>query len=154
MVAQRIETIERRSIRPDDFREVLALHERLSETSLYLRYLSYTPPSMSEIAAMCAMGPRGVVALAGARVVGLGYYVPRGSTAEPALLVDDAYQRRGIGSGLFWKLAERARHEGIVTFEAVATAENRGLMNLLRHSGLDFYSHFAYGFREIVVALV
>ncbi len=142
-----------RAIHRSDYEALTQLHQRVSEISLYWRYLSYTPPTPDELRAMCAAGSRGVVVLSGQQMIGFGYYVPRHHAAEMALLVADDYQRQGIGSRLFAEMVTRARNEGITTFEAIASADNRALMSLLRRSGLTFRSQFDCGFREIVIDL-
>lgn len=142
-----------RTIQRSDWQALSELHERLSEISLYWRYLSYTAPSQADLNAMCGVGSRGVAVMAGQQMIGFGYYVPRHKAAEMGVLVEDGYQRQGIGSRLFAEMVTRARCEGIAMFEAIASADNQALMNLLRGSGLTFRSQFAYGFREIVIDL-
>ncbi len=142
-----------RAIQHADYEALAALHGRLSETSLYWRYLRHTAPSRDELVAMCAVGSRGMAVMSGQQMVGFGYYVPQNTKAEMALLIEDNYQRQGLGSRLFQEIANHARWEGITTFEAIASADNRGLVSLLRRSGLEYRSEFAYGFREITINL-
>jgi GNAT superfamily N-acetyltransferase len=61
---------------------------------------------------------------------------PAGATAEFALIVEDRYQRHGIGSVLFWALVKAARARGIRTLTADVLAENRRMLQMLRRTGL------------------
>jgi nucleotide-binding universal stress UspA family protein len=55
--------------------------------------------------------------------------------AEPAIVVVDEYQGRGIGSDLLDALADRARAEGIGCFVAIVLAENDAALAALRRLG-------------------
>ncbi|HSL72818.1 MAG TPA: GNAT family N-acetyltransferase [Ilumatobacteraceae bacterium] len=58
-------------------------------------------------------------------------------SAEAAVTVLDAYQRRGIGTMLMDRLTERARANGIDTFTATVMWENSELLAALRGLGAD-----------------
>ena len=55
--------------------------------------------------------------------------------AEPAVVVDDRWQRRGLGATLLERLADRARAEGIERFAGVVLAQNREAIGLLERLG-------------------
>jgi GNAT superfamily N-acetyltransferase len=57
------------------------------------------------------------------------------SCAEAAVTVLDAYQSRGIGTELMYRLADQARRHGITTFTASVMWENRELLDSLRALG-------------------
>jgi GNAT superfamily N-acetyltransferase len=59
--------------------------------------------------------------------------------AEVAITVVDEWQRRGVGTLLLRRLAERARNAGVFYFTAVVAAENDAMIGLLRngHSGVE-----------------
>jgi GNAT superfamily N-acetyltransferase len=59
------------------------------------------------------------------------------SCAEAAVTVLDAYQSRGIGTELMYRLAEQARRNGISTFTASVMWENRELLDGLRALGAE-----------------
>jgi GNAT superfamily N-acetyltransferase len=59
------------------------------------------------------------------------------SCAEAAVTVLDAYQSRGIGSELMYRLAEQARRNGISTFTASVMWENHELLDSLRALGAE-----------------
>lgn len=52
--------------------------------------------------------------------------------AEIAVTVVDDWQRRGLGTELLTELTDRARHEGIRRFTALAASENLAVVRLLR----------------------
>jgi len=60
--------------------------------------------------------------------IGLARYVRLAEfdTAEVALEVTDAWQRRGVGWALLWQLRERALNAGVCRFRATMLRENRG----------------------------
>lgn len=55
--------------------------------------------------------------------------------AEPAIVVADAWQRKGLGSRMLALLRERARDEGITRFVAPVLAENTAAIALLEELG-------------------
>ncbi len=59
------------------------------------------------------------------------------SCAEAAVTVLDAYQNRGIGTELMYRLAEQARRNGISTLTASVMWENRDLLEGLRALGAE-----------------
>jgi GNAT superfamily N-acetyltransferase len=59
------------------------------------------------------------------------------SCAEAAVTVLDAYQSRGIGTELMYRLAEQARRNGISTFTASVMWENHDLLDSLRALGAE-----------------
>jgi GNAT superfamily N-acetyltransferase len=64
--------------------------------------------------------------------VGVARYVRTGDTvAEPAIVVVDDWQGRGVGTALLHALAERAQQEGIRRFEAPVLASNDEVMHLI-----------------------
>lgn len=65
--------------------------------------------------------------------------------AEVALLVEDAYQRRGIGTMLLKKLAERASRFGIKKMKAVMLPENHEMIAVLERSGFRQQMKFEEG---------
>jgi GNAT superfamily N-acetyltransferase len=54
--------------------------------------------------------------------------------AEVAVTVIDEWQRRGLGTELLNRLADRARQEGICHFTALVSSDNAGVQGLLRES--------------------
>ena len=55
--------------------------------------------------------------------------------AEPAVVVADQWQHRGLGSALLERLADQARAVGITRFSAIVLAQNRDAIRLLERLG-------------------
>jgi GNAT superfamily N-acetyltransferase len=68
--------------------------------------------------------------------VGVARFVRTGDdVAEPAVVVIDDWQGRGVGTVLLNALVDRAREEGITTFEALVLANNRKAIEVLERLG-------------------
>jgi len=50
--------------------------------------------------------------------------------AEVALLIEDGWQKRGLGKRLIARLANEARRHGVETFKAYIQGENRRALRL------------------------
>ncbi|NUR69376.1 MAG: GNAT family N-acetyltransferase [Hamadaea sp.] len=99
-----------------DLDDVLAMHRRCSRESLYRRYVSGvgTPPA-ALLARLLAAGTVVAIAAGGpddGRLVGMASLV--GDPAEAAILVEDAWQRRGVGTRLARRLAGTVRGKILV----------------------------------------
>lgn len=133
--------------RPDDADEVAAMHERSSERTRYLRYVTTTQWRDVQLRRLSG-GHRGGTLVAvdrDGRTVALGNVFPdsadpEGRAAEIAIIIEDAYQRRGIGSVLMRHEIDLARRLGFTAVVAVVLAENTGMLALLERSGLDWTS--------------
>jgi RimJ/RimL family protein N-acetyltransferase len=77
--------------------------------------------------------------------IGRYYRLPDKRTAEVAFVIEDAYQGRGIGTGLVEWLVNLARHNGITTFEADVLSENREMMGVFRSYGFHITSELEGG---------
>jgi acetyltransferase len=149
-----------RSPRSGDEERLLAMHSRLSADSVYNRYLSARTPSRDELAELVQMpetvGGVLIAATTGVeeRIVGVAYYVRDGlRRAEPAILIEDQFQRQGLGRELMRALIEHALRRGIDTFSALIYGPNRAVMGLIRSSGLPFKTRLGHGAREVIVDL-
>lgn len=137
-----------RLARPEDVPSVLAMHQRLSSNSLYLRYLvpylpDYVPAHLRDICRLSPQQGAALVAVYETQVIGFGYYVikpEQPDTAEPALLIEDKFQGRGIGGWLLNRLIATARAQGVYYFDALAHSGNRPMLHLLRRSGQPVHS--------------
>lgn len=151
-----------RLMHPDDAPLLLDMHHRLSEASLYFRYLRYRLPTLEQLAKLTQMTPdagMGIVATLETPaeiIIGHAYYVIEAddrTTAEPAVLVEDQFQGRGLGRGLLDALSHIAWEQGIEVFNALVHPSNEQLLGVVRRSGLPFQSKYAYGMREVHVRL-
>ncbi len=155
------------TIRPmnsSDTELLVALHERLSEESLYKRFLRVYRPSVRDIkfiTHLSATQGAGVVATTEVRgreqAIGLAYYViedeKRPVTAEPAFVVDDWYQGQGVGKKLFAALCQTAVNNQISCFNVVMHPANGGMMRIFEQSGLPMQQRHHYGERELTIQL-
>ena len=116
---------------PGDGDRLGRMFSRLTRETLYRRF--HAPyPSMPEWALDRLLGVErcnreSVVAVARNEIVGHAMYVPSpdGREAEVAVVVDDSWQSRGVGTLLLSELAERAKKRGIESFTGTVLGENR-----------------------------
>jgi RimJ/RimL family protein N-acetyltransferase len=79
------------------------------------------------------------------------YRLPEGRSAEVAIVIEDDYQGRGLGTGLLERLADVARQNGIDSFEADVTAENSQMMNVFKDYGFHVVSELQAGEYHVTV---
>jgi RimJ/RimL family protein N-acetyltransferase len=120
---------------------VAALHARCSPQTRSRRSLPTRPGLSAAVLSRLvgADGSTGLLALTpdGGAAVGLANLIAAGvGTAEIALLVEDAWQGRGVGTALTRKLVELARAEQLREIVAVSEAGNHALTRVLRRAGL------------------
>jgi GNAT superfamily N-acetyltransferase len=133
-----------RPIAPGDREAIRSAFERLSEESRYRRFLSATASlSEGDLSYLTEVDHRDHEALvafdpATREGIGVARFVrdpDDPAIAEAAVVVDDRWQGRGLGTVLCQLLAERARAEGIERFLATLLASNRPMMHLLESLG-------------------
>src|SRR5436190_11649998 len=133
-----------RPIRADDREAIRSAFGRLSAESRYRRFLSATTSlSDEELRYLTEVDHRNHEALvafdpATREGVGVARFVrdrDDPAIAEAAVVVDDRWQGRGLGTVLCQLLAERARAEGVERFLATLLASNRPMMHLLESLG-------------------
>ncbi|MGW2377722.1 MULTISPECIES: GNAT family N-acetyltransferase [Kitasatospora] len=127
---------------PADKAEALAMHGRCSPAALRLRY--HGPVRDADRYLDHLLDPRHgrslVVAAPDGRVLALGHLMWDDEQAELAVLVEDGWQRHGLGLALLRRLTAAARAAGIGTVYAVTQAANAGLIAAMRRlaAPLDF----------------
>ncbi len=130
------------SMRPEDAAKLVRFHHTLSAESTYLRFFSYHPELFpSEVDHFTHVDHRdreALVALVGAEIVGVARFdrLADPAEAEVAFVVTDSWQRRGLGTLLFRRLAQRARAVGVERFVAQTLAHNFGMLAVFHHAGL------------------
>ncbi|MBB5872496.1 GNAT superfamily N-acetyltransferase [Allocatelliglobosispora scoriae] len=123
----------------NDLDAIEAMHKRCSAESRYRRYLSASRgPSRAQLARLLD-APRGatLVAERGEEIIAVANLVGEGAIAEVALLVEDAWQRRAIGTTLLRRvraLAEPAGYEAIMLH---THSDNGPLLRTIRRLGQD-----------------
>ncbi|MFJ2913980.1 GNAT family N-acetyltransferase [Streptomyces sp. NPDC087228] len=111
-----------------------AMHDRCSEQTLRLRY--HGPVQDADRYLDHLLSPRFgrtlAVQTASGQVVALGHLLWDGDETEVALLVEDEWQRRGIGSELLGRLVALAIEAGCENVYAVTQASNTGMVAAMR----------------------
>jgi GNAT superfamily N-acetyltransferase len=136
-----------RPIRPDDESMMKGMFYSFSEQTKYLRYhgtLKSLPHNRlqvfcnvdydTEMALVVEHGEGGHT-----EIIGVGRYLttPDTQTAEMAFAIRDDWQRLGLGTHLFQRLAEIAVRSGIRQFHADVLPENSGMLKIFHRSGLN-----------------
>ncbi|MBT2408811.1 MULTISPECIES: GNAT family N-acetyltransferase [unclassified Streptomyces] len=115
-----------------------AMHDRCSERTLGLRY--HGPVSDADRYLGHLLSPRFgrtlAATTASGKLVALGHLLWDGDETEVALLIEDDWQRRGIGSELLRRLIAMAVEAGCDSVYAVTQASNTGMVAAMRGLGL------------------
>uniref|UniRef100_UPI0031DD28D0 GNAT family N-acetyltransferase n=1 Tax=Streptomyces hawaiiensis TaxID=67305 RepID=UPI0031DD28D0 len=121
-----------------DLEAARAMHERCSPRTLKLRY--HGPVGDADRYLKHLLSPRYgrtlAVQTASGRIVGLGHLLWDGDETEVALLVEDDWQRRGVGAELLSRLVGMAVEAGCSSVYAVTQASNTGMVAAMRGLGL------------------
>ena len=142
-----------RPIRPEDEPEFVRFHATLSEQSVYRRYFFLMNLESrirhERLTQMCFIDYDRQMALVAEResstdrageIIGVGRLIklPGKKQAEIAVLVSDAFQKRGIGRALIQRLIAFARDEKLEKMTASFLAENQPIERLFRSQGFTF----------------
>ncbi|TVL89674.1 GNAT family N-acetyltransferase [Streptomyces sp. SAJ15] len=123
---------------PGDLAAARAMHERCSTATLEQRY--HGPVGDAERYLNHLLSPRHGRTLAAytasGRLTALGHLLWDGDETEVALLVEDAWQRRGIGSELLRRLVAMAAETECASVYAVTRSANTGMVATMRGLGL------------------
>lgn len=121
-----------------DLEAARAMHERCSARTLRMRY--HGPVGDADRYLGHLLSPRYgrtlAVQTASGRIVGLGHLLWDGDETEVALLVEDTWQRRGVGAELLSRLVAMAVEAGCSSVYAVTQASNTGMVAAMRGLGL------------------
>jgi acyl-CoA hydrolase/GNAT superfamily N-acetyltransferase len=137
-----------RLIRPDDTDRIKELFYDLSEESIYFRFLTplkslrrqtlqdfYNVDQASDISVVAVVksGEEGETE----RIIGAGRYLLNRSTneAEFALLVQDEFQGKGIGTFLLNHLMRIAKSKGVEAFIAFVHPQNQPMIRFIHRTG-------------------
>jgi RimJ/RimL family protein N-acetyltransferase len=131
-----------RLIRPDDWHRLQLFHQRLSASSVHLRFhgakRELSAPLAHRFTELDGHNNGAVVATTGTRgrIVGVARFFRISPTAaEVAFVVEDEYQGRGIGRRLMDLLVAEGRKNGFTEFVAEVLQENVRMLRLLEHTG-------------------
>lgn len=130
-----------------DIPKVESFMTRVSRESLRMRFMaSLSQVSADVINQLCSGDFKSsgcLLALTGddsdSKVVGLGNYIASGNghIAEVALLIEDDFQGKGIGTLLLERLAGIAAANGFIEFEAEVLPDNQSMINVFKSSGFE-----------------
>jgi len=108
----------------------------LSSDTIYLRFLRPIKPEDALRWLIPGDGQFALLALREDMVIGHAIYTKiQPHQAEPAVVVADEFQEKGLGTILLGQLAQAAVAEGISEFEAHVATENARMLKVLREIG-------------------
>ncbi len=154
-----------RSLRLDDTERIKAFFYRLSPQSIFYRLLEYrTAITDAEARLLCDMDGRTRVAIAATslmddaeHIIAVARYSlvdpADGETGEAAIVVQDDYQKRGLGTILIRRLVEYARAHGVRRFVATIHSNNAQILRFIERSGLHVDRHLRHGVWEFTIDL-
>lgn len=129
-----------RPLEPDDRARLVRMFERLSPATVQRRFFTLVAhldgPLLDHLVELDHLDREGLVVLDGDEVLGVAHYYrvgdPGSTRAEIAVLVEDAWQHRGLGARLMTALGQLALERGITTLEASILSQNDPAIGLLR----------------------
>ena len=128
-----------RPIHPGDEPALTALYERLSPQTAYQRFFTVTrrlPPDWAHILANVDYDRRMAIAALGPEgdLIGVARYIydERAREAEIAIVIEDRWQGRGLGTLLLGELVDYAKGKGIDRLRAYVLADNVRMLKLIR----------------------
>ncbi|MFD9464709.1 GNAT family N-acetyltransferase [Streptomyces sp. NPDC060027] len=121
-----------------DLEAAKAMHERCSPRTLSMRYHGPVGDADRYLSHLLSpsFGRTLAVQTASGRIVGLGHLLWDGDETEVALLVEDDWQRRGVGGELIGRLVAMAVEARCESVYAVTQASNTGMVSAMRSLGL------------------
>ncbi|MFF4213489.1 GNAT family N-acetyltransferase [Streptomyces sp. NPDC001796] len=121
-----------------DLKAAKEMHARCSARTLGMRYHGPVHDAGRYLGHLLSprFGRTLAVQTGSGRIVGLGHLLWDGDETEVALLVEDEWQRRGIGSELLRRLVSMAVEAGCENVYAVTQASNTGMVAAMRGLGL------------------
>lgn len=159
------ESITIRPIRPDDAKLLQTAFAQMSPQTIYDRFMGYKKVLPDQEARyLASLDYDCHMALVATKVeadnkemiIGVArYYVVDNepSCAEFAIVINDAYQRKGLGTRLIIRLMEYAQAHGIYTLLGFAHGENYRLLRFVQRTGLPTEHKLKDGLWEIRIKL-
>jgi acetyltransferase len=130
-----------RPMRPEDVALEQSFFDSLSERSRYQRFMQHLPALPAHMLARFTQldydRELALVAVKDLAFLAVGRYAPNadGETAEFALVVADAWQRKGIGRRLLERLCRAARDAGYKALYGHILEANHDMLDLARRLG-------------------
>src|SRR5690606_22670303 len=143
-----------RPIRPEDAQPLQEFVRGLSDESRYMRFVSMmrelTPRMLARYTRIDYDRELALVATVQVpnpehrgypreQIVGFAHYLRNadGRGAEYALVIGDAWQRRGLGAELMGGLIDAAQEQGLTYIDGLVLATNRPMLSLMTHLGFQ-----------------
>jgi acetyltransferase len=152
-----------RAIRPEDEPLIIALHGRHSAHTIRMRFFGLVRTLSREgLTCLCHLDYDREMALVAerregdeVRLLGVSRYSldPETGVAEFALVVEDAFQGKGLGRHLLERLIAIARERGVRWLVGLVLAENGPMLGLMRSLGFGAPSPVGYGVVRVEMAL-
>lgn len=119
-----------------DLPAISAMHERCGSRTLLLRYFSGTrAPSQAHLLRLLSPS-KGVALVAEAvhsgQIVALGNLIGEGELSEAAVLVEDAWQRKGIGTAVLRRMVSAAAGLGLCAVVLHTHSSNEAMRRTVR----------------------
>jgi GNAT superfamily N-acetyltransferase len=144
--------------RPSDADDLAALHKRSSMRTLFTRYHAGVRTVPRRWLHRLLSPPRGitVLVLAGSEVVAVGQLIGMSTPglAEVSLLVEDDWQRRGVGTALLSHLASVARGEGYEELVGWCLPAENALIRTAARAGLSTRQRVEDGLLRVAIGAV
>ncbi|MDT7654499.1 MAG: hypothetical protein QOI36_5905 [Pseudonocardiales bacterium] len=127
---------------PADAPLVAALHARCAPDSRRSRFLSPTrqlaPGELEALLGGASGSGQAVLAVTadGGSAVGIANLDGAAGSARAAVVVEDSWQGRGLGTALLRRVADMAAEQGLAELTGVARPDDLGVTRLLRRAGL------------------
>jgi GNAT superfamily N-acetyltransferase len=133
-----------REMGPDEEGTVREVFAGLGPRSRERRFLAPKPrltgPDLRQLAAVDGVDHVALVAMHEDQAIGVARFVRDPGdpeTADAAIAVVDAWQRRGVGTALVSALLERGREAGVRRFGVTVLRDNDGALRLLHRARVE-----------------
>ena len=130
-----------RPIEASDVDALRRLFHRLSPSTVYLRFfqpiVKVSESGLRYLAEVDHDRREAIAAVADGEIIGVARYDRLAADplrAEFAIVVEDAWQGRGVGRALLDTLAADAHHHGVQGFTGTILGENRRMLHLTRQA--------------------
>jgi GNAT superfamily N-acetyltransferase len=134
----------------DDVGALIAMHDRCSAETVLRRY--HAPvPRMSPRLARALLEPvdgLSLLATSGDQVVAAGVLATGPVGSEVGLMVEDRWQRQGLGTRLLRGLAEEAARRGLTRLVCLVQPENNAVLSTVRRAGLRAHVSWVDGMTQ------
>jgi GNAT superfamily N-acetyltransferase len=128
--------VEVKALNPADEAALVAMLDRCSRTTLFRRFHSYSDGRLY-LRALLDNGEnhQTLLAWSGAACIGIANLAIDSAVADLGVLVEDAWQRHGVGSTLVVALLDMARSRGMTRIHADVLGEDQFILRGLRKFG-------------------